>query len=217
MHKGVKGNSLSSGMDSSSTLASQWTHRLVSLFVSPAISALKYDTLCWDSVVQAGVGGASTEGEHWGVLGCGGSFGTSWGSKTNTGSGGRLKLRLRNKSDSKDVNFKKQKCKTTLKSDQRQQNTNLGVRKASADRGVRGSNLKGAKPAGAWKIKPFGAKDGVSVASSAGTESACGWSVTLGSGLEGGGGLGGHGFSSGSYTKRETGYSLKSHVKHSMT
>lgn len=110
-HTGVNANSLSSGMDSSSTLASQWTHRLVSLFVSPAISALKYGTSCWDSVVQAGVGGASTGGEHWGVLGCGGSFGTSWGSKSNTGAGGRLKLRLWNKATARVIILKNKQAK----------------------------------------------------------------------------------------------------------
>lgn len=54
--------------------------------------------------------------------------------------------------------------------------TDLGVRKASAERGVRGSNLKDDKPAGAWKTKPSGAnedkEDAASTGPAAGTESA---------------------------------------------
>lgn len=76
-HGGRKVNSLSSGMDPSSILASQWTHRLVSLSVSVATSARKYGTLCWGSAAQAGGGGASAGGGHGGVLGCGGVPGTS--------------------------------------------------------------------------------------------------------------------------------------------
>lgn len=80
--------------------------------------------------------------------------------------------------------------------------TDLGVRKALAERGVRGSNLKDDKPVGAWKVKPAGAKedeeDGASTGSVTGTESAQAWSTTISSSSEQGVGLEGRAFSSGS-------------------
>lgn len=107
--KVLKVDSLSSGMDSSSTLASQWTHRLVSLLVSLAISALKYGTSCWASMVQGGVGAASAGGapggERWGFVGGGGSSDTFCGSWPKTGAGRRLKLMLWIKSGSEDLKF----------------------------------------------------------------------------------------------------------------
>lgn len=43
----------------------------------------------------------------------------------------------------------------------RKKEADLGVRKESAERGVRGSNLKDDKPVGAWKRKPSGANEDV--------------------------------------------------------
>lgn len=40
--------------------------------------------------------------------------------------------------------------------------TDLGVRKASADRGVSGSSLNEDNPFGAWKTKSLGAKEDAS-------------------------------------------------------
>lgn len=73
------------------------------------------------------------------------------------------------------------------------------MRKESAERGVRGLNLKDDKPVGAWNIKSFGAKedkDGAATASTTGTESVGAWSATMFSSSGQGAGLGGHGFSS---------------------
>lgn len=81
------------------------------------------------------------------------------------------------------------------------------MRKASAERGVRGSNLKDDNPVGAWNLKPSGAKedkeDGTSTGSTAGIESAGASSTTMSSSSEQGAELGGLRLSSGSYTRQK--------------
>lgn len=80
----------------------------------------------------------------------------------------------------------------------------LGVRKASAERGVRGSNLKDDKPTGALNIKPFGAKEEASSTATAGASTATFCSS------EEGAGPGGRGVSCDSYTTQNA-YQAKFH------
>lgn len=85
---------------------------------------------------------------------------------------------------------------------EKKKSKNLGVRKASAERGVSGSNLTDDNPAGAWKTNPSGANEDEEEGCSSGTAAGA-WSTTMlsptGPEVE----LGGQVSSSGSYTRQK--------------
>lgn len=91
-------------------------------------------------------------GEQRGDLGGDAWLGSSWCWTLDTGAGGKLKFTLCTERNNKALSMKMQG--TLYLNTYTLKKIYLGLREASFDRGVRGSNLKEDKPQGAWKTKP---------------------------------------------------------------
>lgn len=92
-------------------------------------------------------------GEQWGDA----WLGSSWCWTLDTGAGGKLKFTLCSEKEQQGTQHEDArdlKCGILTHTHSEKKPKNLGLREASFDRGVRGSNLKEDKPEGAWKTKP---------------------------------------------------------------
>lgn len=120
-----------------------------------------------------------------------------WETEADAGDAGRHGVETRNSGFGKTLFLNVavssvQRCKCG-------EQTDLGVRKALAERGVRGSKRKVDRPLGAWNTKSLGAKeDAALVGWLSGAASAGAWSSTLSTSMEHGVGLEGQGCSTGS-------------------